>query len=125
MPEVQPVSKAFIIISILFSAICWYLAFSLSGDFGYLLWMAPIPVLYCSLFLKKQMGFSYCLYQLPVRTLKLVTIFAKRVACTAGYPVYCFITADICIDRDSSKEDYPSLFTLVCCICFSGVIHLV
>ncbi|SHN24093.1 nitrilase-related carbon-nitrogen hydrolase [Chitinophaga sp. CF418] len=57
MSVLQPVSKPFIGISVLFSAICWYFAFSLSGNFGYLLWVAPIPVLYCSLFLKKKWAF--------------------------------------------------------------------
>ena len=34
---------------ILFSGICWYLAFDLSGHFGWLIWIAPAPVLYiCS-----------------------------------------------------------------------------
>ncbi|PSL29016.1 nitrilase-related carbon-nitrogen hydrolase [Chitinophaga ginsengisoli] len=57
MPVSRTASNTFIAISVLFSAICWYFAFSLSGDFGYLLWVAPIPVLYCSLFLKQRWAF--------------------------------------------------------------------
>jgi apolipoprotein N-acyltransferase len=33
-------------LSILLSGAAWYLAFDLSGQFGWLLWLAPIPVLY-------------------------------------------------------------------------------
>ena len=36
------------IIAILFSGICWYLSFDLSGNYWYLLWVAPIPALLVS-----------------------------------------------------------------------------
>jgi len=35
----------YIIAAILISGICWYFSFDLSGDFWYLIWIAPIPVL--------------------------------------------------------------------------------
>ena len=34
---------------IIFSGLCWYFANGLSGDFWYLLWFAPVPVLFISL----------------------------------------------------------------------------
>jgi apolipoprotein N-acyltransferase len=37
------------IIAILFSGICWYLSNGLTGNFWYLLWIAPIPVLFTAL----------------------------------------------------------------------------
>jgi apolipoprotein N-acyltransferase len=42
------VKKTQTIIAILFSGICWYLSFDLSGNYWYLLWVAPIPVLLVS-----------------------------------------------------------------------------
>ena len=35
-------------ISILFSGLCWYLSTGLSGNFWYLLWIAPVPILIIS-----------------------------------------------------------------------------
>ena len=40
--------KLRILFSILVSGACWYLSFDLSGDFWYLLWLAPVPVLLVS-----------------------------------------------------------------------------
>jgi apolipoprotein N-acyltransferase len=45
-------SKPFILLSVLISGLCFYFGFSLSGNFGWLMWIAPIPVLYISLQLK-------------------------------------------------------------------------
>ncbi len=46
MPLLPSPSKFFIALAILFSGICWYLGFGLTGNFWYLIWVAPIPVLY-------------------------------------------------------------------------------
>lgn len=40
--------KIFIYASIIISGLCWYFSNGLSGDFWYLLWFAPIPVLLIS-----------------------------------------------------------------------------
>src|ERR1700759_79578 len=37
---------------VLLSGICFYLSFSLNGNFGWMIWIAPIPVLYFSLVVK-------------------------------------------------------------------------
>jgi apolipoprotein N-acyltransferase len=37
-----------LIAAILFSGLCWYFSFDLSGNYWYLLWLAPIPVLLLS-----------------------------------------------------------------------------
>ncbi|HRI22074.1 MAG TPA: nitrilase-related carbon-nitrogen hydrolase [Panacibacter sp.] len=49
--------KSGIFISILISGICWYFSFDLSGDFWYLLWVAPIPVLIVSLNMSARQSF--------------------------------------------------------------------
>lgn len=58
MPVLPPASKTAIAIGVLLSGICWYFTFSLSGDFWYLLWIAPIPILYFSLLLKTRWAFT-------------------------------------------------------------------
>jgi apolipoprotein N-acyltransferase len=45
-------ARPFIFLSVVISGLCFYLGFSLSGNFGWLMWIAPIPVLYLSLWLK-------------------------------------------------------------------------
>ncbi|MBW8683299.1 nitrilase-related carbon-nitrogen hydrolase [Chitinophaga rhizophila] len=57
MPFSQPMHKTLMTIGLLFSAVCWYLTFSLSGAYWYLLWLAPIPVLYYSFLLKRKWAF--------------------------------------------------------------------
>lgn len=41
-------TAVFAVVVILFSGVCWYLSNGLNGNFWYLLWIAPIPVLYIS-----------------------------------------------------------------------------
>src|SRR5512138_3425131 len=41
--------RLLILIGILVSGFCWYLSIGLNGDFWFLLWIAPIPVLFISL----------------------------------------------------------------------------
>ncbi len=45
------------IVAILFSGICWYFSTGLSGDFWYLLWIAPVPVLMISFISSKRKTF--------------------------------------------------------------------
>src|SRR6059058_4530061 len=42
---------------VLFSGICFYLGFSLNGNFGWFMWIAPIPILYMSLFVRPRPAF--------------------------------------------------------------------
>jgi apolipoprotein N-acyltransferase len=42
------IRRALIIAGIVFSGLCWYFSNGLNGDFWYLLWLAPIPVLVIS-----------------------------------------------------------------------------
>jgi len=53
MPNTQPRNSIFlqrilVIAAIIFSGLCWYFSNGLSGDFWFLLWFAPIPVLIIS-----------------------------------------------------------------------------
>jgi apolipoprotein N-acyltransferase len=41
--------RALVLLGIIFSGLCWYFSIGLSGDFWFLLWIAPIPVLVISL----------------------------------------------------------------------------
>ena len=43
---------------ILLSGICFYFGFSLNGNFGWLIWIAPIPVLYISLIVNPRQAFG-------------------------------------------------------------------
>ena len=44
---------------VLLSGICFYVGFSLNGNFGWLMWIAPIPVLYISLLVKPSPAFWF------------------------------------------------------------------
>jgi apolipoprotein N-acyltransferase len=44
---------------VLSSGICFYLGFSLNGNFGWMIWIAPIPVLYISLIAKPHQAFGF------------------------------------------------------------------
>jgi len=44
---------------VLLSGICFYFGFSLNGNFGWLIWIAPIPILYFSLIVKPRQAFSF------------------------------------------------------------------
>jgi len=62
MKEVQQAKsfftgKIFTIAAILFSGLCWYLSNGLSGNFWYLLWLAPIPVLIISFKITARLAF--------------------------------------------------------------------
>jgi apolipoprotein N-acyltransferase len=79
--------KGLIPAAIIFSGLCWYFGNGLSGDFWYLLWLAPVPVLIISLnasakqtfiisFLAYLIGrFSWFSYLVDVATLVPAIIF--------------------------------------------------
>lgn len=41
-------NKVYIPLSIVFSGLCWYFSYGLNGNFWYLLWLAPVPILVIS-----------------------------------------------------------------------------
>jgi len=49
--------RILIISSIIFSGLCWYFSNGLTGDFWYLLWLAPVPVLVISFRVTAKMAF--------------------------------------------------------------------
>jgi len=50
-------SKTFKAVSVLLSGICFYFGFSLNGNLGWLMWIAPIPILNISLHVKPAQAF--------------------------------------------------------------------
>jgi apolipoprotein N-acyltransferase len=46
------------LLSVLFSGICFYFGFSLNGNLGWLMWIAPFPILYISLYAKPGRAFQ-------------------------------------------------------------------
>ena len=46
-----------IIAAMLFSSVCWYVSYGLSGDYWYLVWLAPIPILILSFRLSAKAAF--------------------------------------------------------------------
>ncbi|MBV8252281.1 MAG: hypothetical protein JO154_06700 [Chitinophaga sp.] len=87
MSELKPVSKALLAAGLLFAGICWYLSFSLSAHIWWLLWLAPIPILYLALRLTGKWAFllafagyligrlSWVPYLLSILPLPLVFVF--------------------------------------------------
>ncbi|WP_247654823.1 nitrilase-related carbon-nitrogen hydrolase [Chitinophaga varians] len=57
MSDLKPVSKALLAAGVLFAGICWYLSFSLSAHIWWLLWVAPVPILYFSLRVNSKWAF--------------------------------------------------------------------
>jgi len=49
--------KLWIALAVIISGLCWYFSFDLSGDYGYLLWFAPIPVLLVSFYTSAKQTF--------------------------------------------------------------------
>ncbi len=73
---------------VLLSGLCFYFGFSLNGNFGWLIWIAPIPVLYISLIVKPRQAFVTRLSCLSDRQDELVFLSEKRDAGCTGHPVY-------------------------------------
>ncbi|MBC9933010.1 apolipoprotein N-acyltransferase [Chitinophaga qingshengii] len=57
MSDLKPVSKALLGAGVLLAGICWYLSFSLSTHIWWLLWVAPVPILYFSLRVSSKWAF--------------------------------------------------------------------
>ena len=48
-----------VIAGIIFSGLCWYFSAGLNGDYWWLLWIAPLPVLLISLHVSQGKAFLY------------------------------------------------------------------
>jgi len=53
----QKINPLFVVTAVLFSGLCWYLSNGLTGDYWYLLWIAPVPVLALSFRLPAKAAF--------------------------------------------------------------------
>jgi len=56
--QINSQSKFFRVLSVLFSGICFYFGLSLNGNLGWLMWIAPFPILYISLYAKPGRAFQ-------------------------------------------------------------------
>jgi apolipoprotein N-acyltransferase len=54
----HPRQRILIISAIIFSGLCWYFSNGLRGDFWYLLWLAPVPILIISFRVTGKMAFA-------------------------------------------------------------------
>ena len=108
---------------VLLSGICFYFGFSLNGNFGWLIWIAPIPILYISLIVKPRQAFglaflayligrmswfSYLKSVLPVVPLILFTILLPVI-----FALIILATRKIVLNSQHwfSVFAYPVLFT--------------
>lgn len=118
--------KLWILISVLVSGACWYLSFDLSGDFWYLLWLAPVPVLLISFRASAGLSFavaflsfligrlSWVPYLLSVLPLLLAIVF------TVLFPIV-FAVVVVLTRKIVSKQISWSVFAfpvLWCCFEF-------
>ncbi len=87
MSDLKPVPKGLLAAGVLFAGICSYFSFSLSAHIWWLLWIAPVPILYFSLRLSRKWAFilafaayligrlSWVPYLLSIMPLPLVVTF--------------------------------------------------
>jgi apolipoprotein N-acyltransferase len=68
-------SKTFKAVSVLISGICFYYGFNLNGNFGWLMWIAPIPIIYISLFVKPAQAFWLAFIAYLIGRLSWLTYF--------------------------------------------------
>lgn len=108
---------------VLLSGVCFYFGFSLSGNFGWLIWVAPIPILYISLIVKPREAFffaflaylidrlswfTYLKSVLPIVLLILFTILLPVI-----FALIILATRKIILNSQHwfSVFAYPALFT--------------
>jgi apolipoprotein N-acyltransferase len=98
-----PGKKFVIPFAIIFSGFCWWLSIDLSGAFGWLIWIAPIPILYLcflvrtgrqafaiaflSFFIGRLSWFSYLFMVLPLPLVIIYTLFFPLVFALIMLPV--------------------------------------
>jgi apolipoprotein N-acyltransferase len=108
---------------VLLSGVCFYIGFSLNGNFGWLIWIAPIPILYISLTVKpgqafvtaflayligRMSWFSYLKSVMPVVPAILLTILLPLI-----FALIILATRKIILKSQHwfSVFAYPVLFT--------------
>jgi apolipoprotein N-acyltransferase len=115
--------RILIISAIIFSGLCWYLSNGLTGDFWYLLWLAPVPVLIISLRITGKMAFlisfiayllgrlSWFTYLVSVATLLPAIIFT--VAFAFFFSIIIIITRQSVLKSNSwyAVLAFPVFFT--------------
>ena len=111
------------IVGIIFSGLCWYFSYGLSGDYWYLLWLAPIPLLSISLHTTGKMTFvisfiayligrlSWVTYLISVATVIPAIIFT--LALPFIFALIMVLTRGIVIQTNSwySIFAFPVFFT--------------
>jgi apolipoprotein N-acyltransferase len=108
---------------VLLSGICFYFGFNLNGNFGWLIWIAPIPIIYISLLVKPRQAFilsflsyligrlswfSYLKSVMPVVPAILLTILLPLI-----FALIILATRKIVLNSQHwfSVFAYPVLFT--------------
>ncbi len=59
MNKTQKINPLLIVAAIIVSGVCWYLSCNLSGNYWYLLWVAPIPVLLLAFHVSAKQAFVF------------------------------------------------------------------
>lgn len=128
MTDVQatssPVTKRiYIIAGIIFSGLCWYFSNGLNGNYWYLLWLAPIPVLLISLHTTGRMTFvisfiayligrlSWFKYLVTVATLLPAIIFTLALPLIFALIMVLIRRVFIKINSWYSIFAFPAFFT--------------
>jgi apolipoprotein N-acyltransferase len=100
----NPAGKKFsVLVAILFSGFCWWLSIDLSGAYGWLIWIAPIPILYfcclassgrqafaiaaLSFLIGRLSWFSYLSMVVPIPVVIIYTLFFPLVFALIMLPV--------------------------------------
>ncbi len=114
---------AYIITAILVSGICWYLSLGLSGDYWYLLWIAPIPVFIIALHISGSKAFivafiayligRFSLFFFLLKVAPLVPVIIFTVTVPLIFALILTITRKLVLQTTSwfSVFAFPVLFT--------------
>ena len=115
--------KFFRLVSVLLSGICFYFGFSLNGNLGWLIWIAPIPVLYFSLLVKPGQAFllafiayligkfSWFSYLLTVLPKPLAILYTLLIPLIFGLIVIAARKIVRTAQHDFSVLAFPVIFT--------------
>lgn len=118
-------SIPYIIMSTLSSATFWYLANDLSGEFGFLMWIAPIPMLLLSLkfpvrvsFFASFMAFfigklSWYTYLVPMLSIKFTLIYFTISSAIFAGIVLLFQQFSLKVPKWYSVFVFPILYTVL------------
>jgi len=115
--------KAHLIIAVLFSGLCWYLSYGLNGNYFYLLWIAPFPILFISFNVSQKISFlisffayligrlSWFSYLVTVATIVPAIIFTLALPLIFALIVILTRKAVIKIGNWSAVFCFPVFFT--------------